>query len=310
MARKVNKRKLVECVPNFSEGRRPEVVRAIADAIMAVPGIRILRQESDPDHNRSVITFAGEAQAVEEAAICSAGAAAALIDLNKHEGVHPRIGAADVVPFVPLAGATMADCVAMAHRAGRQIWERYGVPVYYYEEAARLPERRSLAEVRHGNFEGLRQELAESAERAPDEGDGQLHPTAGATVVGARQFLIAWNVNLATADLDLARRIARTIRASSGGLPFVRALGLPLASRGQVQISMNLTNFHRTGMHEVLMRIEDEARRAGVSIADSELIGLVPRAALEEAAAHYLRFGEFDRLRVVENAVDDDATLE
>ena len=283
----------IECVANFSEGRDAAIVRAIEDAIASSRGVRVLRAERDTDHNRSVITFAGPPDAVSEGALRGIAVAVERIDLRGHAGVHPRMGAADVVPFVPLEGATLADCVAIAHRTGQEIWKRFEVPVYFYEAAAQSPERRMLEYCRRGGFE--------NPNVAPDLGGPALHPSAGACIVGARKILIAFNINLATDDVGIARAIARKIRASSGGLPFVKALGLPLAARGLAQVSMNLTDFEQTPLHVVFDAVAREAALYGVEIAGSEIIGLLPKKALEEAAAHYLQCENFASGLVLEN---------
>lgn len=284
---------LIECVANFSEGRDAGTVRAIEDAIASPAGVLVLRSEMDTDHNRSVITFAGPPGAVSEGALRGIAAAVERIDLRKHAGVHPRMGAADVVPFVPLEGATLQDCVAVAHRTGEEVWRSLGVPVYFYEAAAMSPDRRLLENCRRGGFESPRV--------APDVGGPALHPSAGACIIGARKILIAFNINLQTDDVALAREIARTIRASSGGMPFVKALGLPLANRGLAQVSMNLTDFEQTPLHEVFDAVQREAKARGVKIAGSEIIGLVPKRALEDAAAHYLKCENFESGLVLEN---------
>jgi glutamate formiminotransferase len=259
----------------------------------------------DADHNRSVITFAGSPRAVAEAAVRGVIKAVELIDLTRHEGVHPRVGAADVVPFVPVEGVTLKDCVELAHLVGEEIWAKAGVPVYFYEAAAKVPDRVRLENVRRGQFERLREEVRTIPARRPDVGLPELHPTAGATVVGARKFLIAYNVNLATSDVSVASRIARKIRASSGGFQHVKALGLTLASRGQVQVSMNLTDYELTPMHVVYEAIRREAALAGVDVADSEIVGLIPRTALEEAARAALRIDGFHPSVVLENRIAD-----
>lgn len=274
---------LVECVPNFSEGRDPKVVSAIESAIASVAGIVILDRAQDADHNRSVITFAGAPEAVGEAAVRGAGRAVDLIDLSRHSGVHPRIGAADVIPFVPVEGVTLGGCARIAEWAGQQIWSRFGVPVYLYEAAARRPDRVNLENVRRGRFEGLREDVRRNPARKPDFGDAALHPTAGAVAVGARKFLVAFNINLDTTDLEIAQQIAVRIRASSGGLPYVKALGVPLVSRRMVQVTMNLTDFERTPVHRVFETIRAEAGLYGVRIASSEIIGLIPQKALEHS---------------------------
>ena len=284
---------LIECVPNFSEGHDAIVVRAIEEAIASAPGVVMLRAEMDGDHNRSVITFAGPPDAVREGALRGIAKAVERIDLRKHAGVHPRIGAADVVPFIPLEGATLADCVEIAHQTGTIVWERLGVPVYFYEAARRSPERERLESCRRGGFE--------SPTLAPDLGGPELHPTAGACVIGARNMLIAFNVNLASADVGIARAIARKIRASSGGLPFVKAMGVSLASRGLAQVSMNLTNFERTGLDQVYSAVRAEADRMGASIAGIEIVGLVPKKAIDMAAARDPWWKNFDPSLILEN---------
>ena len=283
---------LIECVANFSEGRDQATVQAIEDAIASGDGVSILRSEMDTDHNRSVITFVAPRSAISEAALRGIAVAVERIDLRRHQGVHPRMGAADVVPFVPLEGATLADCVAIAQRTGEEVWKRLGVPVYYYEAAALTPDRRLLENCRRGGFE--------NPNSAPDVGGPALHPSAGACIIGARKILIAFNINLATGDVEVARAIARKIRASSGGLPFVKALGLPLAHRGLAQVSMNLTDFEKTPLHVVFDAVAREAAVHGVQIAGSEIIGLVPRKALEDAAAHYLKSENFETGLVLE----------
>jgi glutamate formiminotransferase len=297
-------RKLVECVPNFSEGRDRARVESIAAAIAGFPGVAILDVESDADHHRSVITFAAPPEVVVEAALAGAAKAAEIIDLTEHRGVHPRIGATDVMPFVPLEGVSLADCIQLAERAAALLWSRLRIPAYLYEAAARRPDRVNLEKVRRGQFEGLREEILTNPDRAPDFGDPALHPTAGATAVGARKFLIAYNINLATPDVEIARRIARRIRQSSGGLPCVKAMGVLLASRGLAQVSMNLTDFETTPIHRVFESVREEASREGVTIAGSEIIGLVPRRALEAAAAHFLQVEGFQSSMLLENRVD------
>lgn len=284
---------LIECVPNFSEGRDAVVVESIQHAIASVPGVFVLRAEFDPDHNRSVMTFAGSPPAVAEAAYRGIAAAVQRIDLLRHSGVHPRMGAADVVPFVPVEQATLSECVAIAHALGERVWSELGVPVYFYAAAALSSERAPLESVRRGGFD--RPALA------PDLGGPVLHPSAGACIIGARKFLIAFNVNLDTSDLRIAQAIARKIRASSGGLPFLKAIGVPLASRGLVQVSMNLTDFERTGLDEALAAVESEAARHGVRVAETEIIGLVPKRAIETAAARDARWQDFDPSLILEN---------
>lgn len=277
---------MIECIPNFSEGRRPEVVDAIAAAISAVPEATLLDQTLDADHNRSVITFAGPPEAVAEAAFQAVRRAAELIDMTQHSGQHPRVGATDVLPFVPLGGATLDQCVALARSVGQRIGDELGIPVYLYEAAATRPERAALPNLRKGEYEGLRDTIATDPARAPDFGPAQLG-TAGATIVGARQPLIAYNIYLHTADVEVAKRIAKAVRGSSGGLRGVRALGMLV--EGRAQVSMNLVDFRTTPIHRVVEMVAREAAAYGVLVAESELIGLIPEDALLDAARFYLR---------------------
>ncbi len=288
---------LIECVPNFSEGRDAVIVRAIEAAIASVDGVKVLRSEMDADHNRAVITFAGPAERVAEGAFAGIRAAVERIDLRRHGGVHPRIGAADVVPFVPLEGASLAECAAIAHRTGERVWRELGVPVYFYEAAASTPERRPLENIRRGGFE--------HPALAPDLGGPSLHPSAGACVIGARQLLIAMNVNLKTADLEVARSIARRIRASSGGLPALKALGVPLSSRGLVQVSMNLTDFQQTGLDQALSAVRREAAAHGVTIDGVQYVGLVPKQAVTEAASRDAEWAGCEPQLILENRLAD-----
>ncbi len=293
---------IVECVPNFSEGRDAAKVDAIVEA-MKLPGVVLLDREMDADHNRSVITIAGEREAVEEAAIRGVGKAAELIDLNHHQGAHPRLGAADVVPFIPISGVTLDDCVAMARRAGAEIWKRFGIPVYLYEAAATRPERTNLESIRRGQFEGIRDEIATNPARLPDFGEARLHATAGATIVGARKFLIAYNIFLNTADVEIAKKIAKAVRFSSGGLRYVKAAGFLV--RGQAQVSMNLTDFEQTPIHRAFEFVRREAGRYGVAPVSSEIVGLIPRLALEQAAEWFLQIENFDSSLILENRLAD-----
>jgi len=274
----------LECVPNVSEGRRPEVVARLVAAAASVPGARVLDVSSDPDHNRSVLTLAGDAEALHRALLALYEAALAEIDLTRHQGVHPRLGAVDVVPFVPLGTTPMAVAVAAAERLAREVAERFSLPVYLYEQAARHPGRRRLADIRRGGFEGLAAKMADPA-WAPDAGPLHPHPTAGASVIGARFFLIAFNALLDTADVAVARAVARRVRESNGGLPAVRAMGVYLASRGQAQVSMNLVDFRRTSLLAALDRVRQEAAALGARVTATEVIGLVP----EEAALDVVR---------------------
>ena len=293
-------REIVECIPNFSEGRRRDVVDAIAAAISSVAGTKVLDVETDPSHNRSVITFIGNPGAVSEAAFRAAKVAAERIDMEHHRGEHPRIGALDVCPFVPISGVTMEDCVELARSVGRRIADELGIPVYLYEEAATRLDRRNLAEIRRGEYEGLKEEIATNAERKPDFGPARLHPTAGATVVGARAPLIAFNVNLATSDIAVAKKIAKTIRARDGGLAFVKALGFELKDLGIVQVSMNMVNYRGTPLWEAYQLIKVLADRQGVAIVGSEIVGLVPLEALVDAAEYYLKLENFKPNQILE----------
>jgi glutamate formiminotransferase/formiminotetrahydrofolate cyclodeaminase len=290
--------RIVECVPNFSEGRRAEVVDQIRSAVTAIEGVTCLDQHSDPDHNRSVLTFVGEPEPVEQAAFAAIATAARLIDLDQHTGQHPRIGATDVVPFVPVSGVTLEECVAMAKRVGERVGRELGIPVYLYEAAATRPERQNLENIRRGQYEALKAEIATNPDRAPDYGPRQVGP-AGATVIGARPFLIAFNVYLNTADVEIARHIAKAIRFSSGGLRYVKALGLLV--EGKAQVSMNLTDFRKTPIARVVETIRREAARYGCSLVKSELVGLTPQAALVDAAQWYLQLDDFDGEQVLEN---------
>jgi len=295
---------LVECVANFSEGRDLKVLDGIVSAIRSVEAVHVLDLQMDVDHHRSVVTFVGSKDSIGEAALRAIGKAVELIDLNRHSGKHPRIGAADVVPFVPLSHVSLQDCVSIAHYVGEQAWLRFQVPVYFYEAAAKHADRVRLENIRRGQFEGLRRDLASTSGRQPDVGTAQLHPSAGATAVGARNVLIAYNINLDTSDVRIARAIAKTIRESNGGLPHVKALGIELGARNQAQVSMNLTAFEKTPMHQVFEQVRLEAKKHGVGIAGSQLIGLVPRKALETAAAHYLEIEDFESDNVLENRLE------
>jgi glutamate formiminotransferase / formiminotetrahydrofolate cyclodeaminase len=293
--------RFIECVPNFSEGRDLAKMDAIVLAMSGVSGAWILDRTSDADHNRSVVTLAGEPAAVAEAALRGVGKAAELIDMTRQHGVHPRIGAADVVPFVPLEGVTMLECVEVAHHIGQEIWNHYRVPVYFYEAAATRPDRVNLENIRKGQCEGLREEVLRNQDRAPDVGGPGLHPTAGATAVGARKILIAYNVYLDTPDVSVAKEIARAIRASSGGLPRVKAMGVEMKSRHAAQVSINLTDFEVTPLHRVFEAVKSEAERRGCKVASSEIIGLVPRRALELPAGCDLLLENVSRDRILEN---------
>jgi glutamate formiminotransferase / formiminotetrahydrofolate cyclodeaminase len=288
---------IVECVPNFSEGRRQDVLDEIKESISIVPGAYVLDIHTDADHNRSVITFVGEPDAVEEAAFQMIKKASQLINLEKHSGEHPRIGATDVVPFVPISNISMDECVEIAHRVGERVGQELMIPVYFYESAARRPERKRLELIRRGEYEGLKEEIKSNPERVPDVGPAELGP-AGATVIGAREFLVAYNVNLTTDDEEIASKIARTVRHSSGGLRFVKALGMTV--EGRAQVSMNLTNFRKTSLPLVVETIRREAERYGVGIHNTELVGLIPQAAMVDTAVWYTQMDLFSPDQVLE----------
>src|SRR5437868_9697835 len=289
---------LVECVPNFSEGRDPAIVDAIIHA-MKIDGVHLLDREMDTDHNRCVITIVGDREAIAEAAIRGVGKAAELIDLTQHQGAHPRMGAADVVPLIPIDGVNLQDCVAISRGVAEQIWKRYQIPTYLYEAAAQVPERQNLENIRRGQFEGIRAEIASNPARKPDFGEARVHPTAGATVVGARKFLIAYNIFLNTPDVDIANKVAKAVRFSSGGLRFVKGAGFLV--RGQAQVSMNLTDFEQTPIQRVFELVKKEAARYGVAPLSSEIVGLIPKKALESAAEWFLQIENFDSSLILEN---------
>jgi glutamate formiminotransferase len=291
---------VIECVPNISEGRRPEVVERIVSALRRVPGARLLDWSSDASHNRSVITLAGDAEALKAAVLVLFEQAIAAIDLRTHTGEHPRMGAVDVVPFVPIEGVTMEDCVALAKETARAVADRFDVPVYLYEEASSNPLRKNLEDIRRGEFEGLAAKMANEG-WAPDFGPSIPHASAGATVIGARMPLIAYNINLNTNRLDVAREIAAAVRFSSGGFRYVKAMGITLADRNIVQVSMNLTNFEKTPILRVFEAVKREAERHGVSVLESEIVGLVPAAALLDVALTTLQLTAFSRDQVLEN---------
>ncbi len=297
-------KRIVECVPNFSEGRDTAKIDAIIAAMREVPGVYLLDRESDADHNRSVVTLAGEPEAVAEAALRGVGKAAQLIDLTRHSGAHPRMGATDVIPFIPVQGVSIEDCVALAKTVGLQIWERYKIPVYFYEAAAQRPERTNLENIRKGQFEGLLAEVLKNPDRAPDIGNAALHPTAGATVVGARKFLVAYNINLNTPDLEIAKKIGKNIRFSNGGLRYVKAMGVDLRARNLAQVSINMTDFEQTPLHRVFEMVKREAQRYGVSIVGSEIVGLIPKRAIELTADFYLQLENFSPAQVFENRIE------
>jgi glutamate formiminotransferase / 5-formyltetrahydrofolate cyclo-ligase len=294
--------RLIESVPNISEGRRPDVVDAAVTALRRTSGLRVLDVQSDADHNRSVLTLAGDEAALREGLLALFAVAVERIDLRQHQGEHPRLGAVDVVPFIPIEGATMADCVTLARAVGEAVAERFGVPVFLYEEAASAPHRRNLEDIRRGEFEGLPKKMADRL-WAPDFGPAAPHPSAGASVVGARMPLIAYNINLGTSDLDIAKRIAKGIRHSSGGYRFVKAMGVMLEARRIAQVSINMTDFKRTPLHRVLETVRSEAARYGVPVVGSEIVGLVPAEALIDAADHYLQLESFNPSQVLERRI-------
>ncbi len=289
---------LVECVPNFSEGRDKARVDAIVE-VMKMDGVYLLDREMDADHNRCVITLVGDPVNVAEAAIRGVGKAAELIDLTKHTGAHPRLGAADVIPFIPIEGLTLEDCVALARRTGEEIWKRYKVPVYLYEAAAQRPERQNLENVRRGQFEGIREDIKINPARLPDFGEAALHATAGATIVGARKFLVAYNVYLNTPDVEIANKIGKAVRFSNGGLRYVKGMGVSV--RGLAQVSMNLTDTDQTPIARVYEYVKREAARYGVMPLSSEIVGLIPKKALEDAAEWFLQIENFDSSLILEN---------
>lgn len=294
--------KLVECVPNFSEGRRPEVIEAIADEVRKVPQVKLLDVKADASHNRVVVTFVGEPAAVKQAAFNACKKAAELIDMEKQHGEHPRIGAIDVIPFIPVKNMTMEECVQLADELAQEIAEKLEIPVYLYEEAAKISSRKALPDIRKGQYEGLKTEITNPS-RHPDYGPIRMHPTAGATVVGARQFLVAYNINLDTSDVRIAKKIANCIREAKGGYKYVRAMGVSVQVEGRdiAQVSINMVNFNGTPLFRVFETVKSEAARYGVNIIGSEIIGLTPMQALLDVAEFYLRLDGFDRKQVLED---------
>lgn len=290
---------LLECVPNFSEGRRTEVIEAIVEPFRNRPGCTLFDYRADPDHNRLVVSLVGEPEPLAESILEAAEIAVRHIDMNRHEGAHPRIGAIDVVPFTPVQGMTMGECVTFSHDFGKRFNEHTGIPVYFYEESALRPERSRLEVIRKGQYETLKTEVTQPG-RVPDVGGAALHPTAGATVIGARKFLVAFNVNLRTQDLSVAKRIATAVRASSGGLCAVKGIGVALEDRGLVQVSMNIVDYEKNALYRVLEMVRFEARRWGVEVAETEIYGMIPARALLESAAYYLQVADFDPLQVLE----------
>ncbi|MCI2430653.1 glutamate formimidoyltransferase [Candidatus Acetothermia bacterium] len=291
---------LIECVPNISEGRDHAKIESVVEAVRQTSGAILLDVDPDADHHRTVVTFVGEPQAVEVALLRLVERAVTLIDLTKHQGEHPRMGAVDVIPFVPLKGVTVAESVELARRVGLAIWQKFRVPVYFYEEAATRPERRDLANIRKGQFENYPQKIQEP-DWAPDVGERVVHPTAGGGAVGGGPPLIAFNVNLGTSNLEIAKKIAKAVRGSDGGLRYIKALGLTLEGRGLTQISMNLTNFEKTPIYQAYELVKREAQRWGVSVVGSEIVGLVPQAALLQAAEFFLQLEDFQMNQVLEN---------
>jgi glutamate formiminotransferase len=291
--------KIIECVPNFSEGCRMDVVEKILDAIRGVEGVKILDHSSDPSHNRSVVTFVGAPQGVKKAAFKAAEKAAELINMEEHHGEHPRIGATDVIPLIPISGVTMEECVQLAQELGKEIGEKLGIPIYLYEEAAARPERKNLAHVRRGQYEGLKEDISKP-ERHPDFGPVQMHPRAGATAVGARPPLVAYNIDLDTDKVEIAKAIAKTIRGSGGGYPSIKALGVMIEETNRAQVTINVCNFREVSLARVFETVKREAERYGVNITGSEIIGLVPMEALLDAAAFYLRLDGFQLDQVLE----------
>lgn len=291
---------IIECVPNVSEGRRPDVIEAIANSLRAVPGLRVLDVQSDASHNRSVFTLAGDPEAMRAGIPVLFKAALASIDLRTHKGEHPRMGAVDVTPFIPIEGVTMDECVQLAKSIAADVAATFALPVFLYEEASSNPARKNLEDIRRGEFEGLAAKLRQPG-WAPDYGPSTPHQSAGASVIGARMPLIAYNINLATTRLDVAKKIAAAVRMSSGGLRYVKAMGIPLEDRGIVQVSMNLTNYEKTPIFRVFDLVKREAERYGVQVLESEIVGLVPAAALRQCVEYYLQLDGFSAAQVLEN---------
>ena len=294
--------RIIECVPNLSEGRRPEIIAEAVQALKATPGLRVLGVQSDKDHNRSVLTLVGDEASLKAGILALFEVAVARIDLRSHQGEHPRMGAVDVVPFIPIEGASMKNCVALARDVGAALAERFRVPIFLYEEAAEAPHRKNLEDVRRGQFEGLGAKMKDAA-WAPDFGPAVPHPSAGATAVGARMPLIAYNVNLGTGDVEIAKKIAKGIRHSSGGFRFAKAMGVMLEERGVAQVSINMTDFKKTPLHRVFETVRNEAERYGVPVIGSEIVGLVPSEALLDAAEHFLRLERFDQSQILERKI-------
>lgn len=293
-------RKIVECVPNFSEGKDQKVIDAILAEIQSVPGITVLSSLADADHNRLDVSYLGEPDAVKKAAYLACQKAAELIDMGKHHGQHPRMGATDVIPFIPIQGVSMDECVQYANEVGKKIGDELGIPVYLYESAARVPERKNLADVRRGEYEGLKAEFASNPARLPDYGPTTMHPSAGFTAVGARMPLVAFNVNLATTDLSVAKAIAKAVREKDGGLKHVKAMGFEIKERNLVQVSMNLVNYMETPVFKAFEAVKKEAEKHGVSIVESEIVGMVPLQALVDTSVFYLNLAQFKTDQVIE----------
>lgn len=291
---------LIECVPNFSEGRRQEVIDAIVNCFKGKRGVYLLDHRADEDHNRLVVSLVGAPEPIQKALLEAAKTALKHIDMNVHQGGHPRIGAVDVVPFTPIKGITMEECVELAHKFGERYYKETGIPVYFYEDAALRPERKRLEIIRKGQYEVLKEEAKTNPDRKPDVGEASLHPTAGATVIGARKFLVAFNVNLNTSDLNIAKKIAATVRASSGGFCHVKGIGLALEERGITQVSMNLVDYEKNALYRVLETIRMEARRWGVEVLETEVYGMIPANAILESAAYYLQIAGFEPEQVLE----------
>ena len=293
--------KIIECVPNFSEGRNQGIIQAIAEAARDKEKVRVLDVEWDKDHHRSLVTLVGEPEAILVAVWEMIKKATELIDMEKHQGEHPRIGATDVVPFIPVANVSMEECVELAKRLGKRVGEELKIPVYLYEAAATRPERVNLANVRQGDYEGLKKEIESNPERKPDFGPSQMHPTAGAMVVGARKFLIAYNINLDTQDVEVAKELAKLIREKDGGFPAVKALGFAIKDKGFVQVSINLCDFEKTNMEVVFRKVKEEAKKRGVKVLGSEIYGMVPQAALEKIDITELQLIDFKEDQILEN---------
>jgi glutamate formiminotransferase len=292
-------KQLIECVPNFSEGRRDKVIEAIVEPFRNRKGCALFDYRADKDHNRLVVSLGGEPDSIQEAILEAAQVAISTIDLAQHQGSHPRIGAVDVIPFVPLQNITMEECVDLAHRFGQRYYKETGVPVYFYEEAALKPERKRLEVIRKGQYEALKREVV-NPERHPDVGESILHPSAGATVIGARKFLIAFNVNLGTDDVNVAREIAKVVRSSSGGLRHVKCIGLPLKERGLVQVSTNIVDYEKYTLYSVLELIRMEAKRWNVPVKETEIYGMIPAAAIADSMSYYMQISGFDPRQVIE----------